>query len=97
MRNFPITDKADTLITADTNGDPVEIDPSAQNDDVHLDNRGATDVHAALGDENVQATTSHRRIPAGAIVTYDKGSATHISLLTASGTSVVAVAVGRGS
>ena len=65
--------------------------------DVLFYNPGPYLVHAIVGDANAVADTNCVPLPPGALWAYDKGGATHVSLLAIGGAQDVLVFIGRGS
>lgn len=76
-------------------GSPAAFVQAAQ--DVLFYNPGPYLVHALVGDATAVADTNCVPLPPGALWAYDKGSATHVSLLAVGGAQDVLVFVGRGN
>jgi len=92
-KNFPANRDGQAItvsgVTPFTDGQNAE--------DIVIDNRGSVDVFVLLGGATAAASTSlSTRVPVGAIMSFAKGGATHISVAVASGTPNLVVHFGEG-
>lgn len=69
---------------------------AAQAADALVDNRGTADACIRFGGAEETATDLCVRVPAGAMLAFAKGNATHIAAKTAAGTTNLVVHIGEG-
>lgn len=100
MKNWPITGSDGVPITATTSSAVTLVASSDVHRvaaDVMIDNPGPLDVFVKAGGAGAAATLTSMRVPAGSLQPYAKGAdATHIAVITASGTQAIVVHLGEG-